>query len=718
MDGAALTLARRRQAVIAMGKKSRAKQQNVAPAVVEEAPVTPAQQDKRRFIALAVAIVVVTLAIYAQVRTHDFINYDDRDYVLNNRHVTTGLTVANAAWAFTAFHASNWHPLTWLSHQLDVSLFGLVAGRHLLVNVLLHALNSILLLLFLSRATGRTWPSAFVAALFALHPTHVESVAWVSERKDVLSTFFFMTTLLAYLSWTRKRTPLRYGLVVLSFALGLMAKPMLVTLPFVLLLLDAWPLRRVSGDSLSAVARGIVPYIVEKVPLFLLLIPTVLLTLKAQTKAITPIAATFRYANAVDSYVAYIGKMLWPSNLAIFYPYRIAISPTFTAFALIVLIVVTAFAYRQFAKRPYVLAGWLWFLGTLVPVIGIVQVGQQSIADRYTYVPFIGLFVAIVWFVADELELRPSYRPIAGAIAAAVLLAFSAVSFVYISKWRDSETLFTHVLRVTERNDVAHIDLAVAQIDQLRYEEAAANLRAALAIHDTDIAHENLGIALGGLGKREEALREHRAAIALNPKNVGAYQSIGRLQLDANHKKQALTYLRQALQLADDPETRAMIAIAEGDLDTAITQYRAAVARKPGSAALHNDLAAALARKGLNDEAIAEYNASLRIAPHEYDAHMNLGALLSRMDRNAEAAELFGRAAADQPTATEPHVYRALTYANMGRIREAADEIAAAIALDEKIANEQLTNAIRIPFKETNIRDYLGFLQTQAAARK
>ena len=397
---------------------------------------------------IAVALVLSTFAVYGQVLTHQFINFDDDTYIWANPMVAAGLTWKGFAWAFTTFHSANWHPLTWLSHMIDSQLFGLRAGGHLLMNTALHALNAVLVFLFLNRVTGAKWQSAIIAALFALHPLHVESVAWASERKDTLSTAFGLLCLLAYARYVAAPSWKKYGAVALWLALGLMAKPMLVTWPFVLLLLDWWPFNRIAwppANSGGRNSRGAVwPLIREKLPLFLLVIPSMFLTYLAQaqggaTRSLSVDPLSWRFANAVVSYAKYLFLTCWPRDLAIFYPARPGTIPVWQAsLALVLLAAISFLVIRNARARPYLVVGWLWFVGTLVPVIGLVRVGNQALADRYTYIPSIGLFMAIVFGLAELVAASRVRRLVAiwaSAVAIAVLAGLSAVQ---ISRWRDS----------------------------------------------------------------------------------------------------------------------------------------------------------------------------------------------------------------------------------------------------------------------------------------
>ncbi len=504
----------------------------------------------------------VILLVYAQVRTFAFVNLDDQQYVTSNPVVLRGLTWDGVAWAFGGFHAANWHPLTWLSHMADVTLFGADAGAHHAVNVALHALNALLLFGFLRRATGATWRSAAVAALFAVHPLHVESVAWVSERKDVLSGAFFFLTLHAWLGYTRRPGAGRYVAVAALFVLGLLAKPMLVTLPLVLLLVDAWPLGRLApgaagGSTPSRAAR----LVAEKVPLLVLAAASSIVTWLAQsaggaTASAEAIPLGGRVANAAVSYVLYLVRTVWPSGLAAFYPHPSlagdGIPAWKTAGALLLLLAVTAAAVRERARRPYLLFGWLWFVGTLLPVIGLVQVGEQGLADRYSYLPLTGLLVAAVWGGAERLG-RLRSPALAWGAAAAPILALALAAHAQASTWRDSLALHGRALEVTERNWNAWSGLGDALADAGRPQEAIAAYREALRVRPRlATAWNGLGAAYGQLGAHAEAIAAFEEALRSQPGYADAWYNLGTAHGSLGRHARAAECFRAALRIRPD----------------------------------------------------------------------------------------------------------------------------------------------------------------------
>ncbi|HEX8943119.1 MAG TPA: tetratricopeptide repeat protein, partial [Gemmatimonadaceae bacterium] len=581
-----------------------AKRRRPARAVAVNAAVPPiqseARSEQRRWVALG--LVALNISVYASVWRSEFVRFDDPDYVTQNPHVTAGLTWQGFKWALTTGHAANWHPLTWLSHMLDVQLFGMNAGAHHAVNLVLHVLNTLLLFGVLQRMTGATWRSALVAALFAIHPLHVESVAWVSERKDVLSTFFWMLTLLAYGAYVRKSGARRFALVLLLFALGLLAKPMVVTLPFVLLLLDVWPLRRIAlwADGqrmISAADRSTAMRLVrEKLPLFGLAAASSIATVIVQRRggAVGNLAAypvPVRLENALVSYVAYIGKMVWPARLSAFYPYRESLS-AWAAGAAFLLIVATIGVVRGARRHLYLLVGWLWYLGTLTPVIGIIQVGLQSMADRYTYIPLVGLFIIVAWGAVDLAERWPRQRAVVPAVAALVLAACAITARTQVATWRHSLSLWQHAVDVTTDNAYGQYNLGVVLVQAGRLDEGIARFREALRIDPnySDV-HIDLGNALNARGAADDALAEFATVVRLRPDYAEAHNAYGNL-------------LRSRGRNAD-----------------AIAQYREALRLDPSLASAHNELGNALTTDGRFADAMAEYAEAVRLAPGFAEAH-------------------------------------------------------------------------------------------------
>jgi len=538
-------------------------------------------------------LTLLTLAVYRQVGNYHFINFDDGGYIYENPRVIEGLTLDNIVWAFTTDHESNWHPITWISHMIDCEIYGMNPGRHHATNLFIHICNTLLLFLFLCKLSGSLWRSALVAALFSLHPLQVESVAWISERKNLLCGFFWMLTLLGYARYVAQPSLLRYLTMIGFFVFGLMAKPMIVTLPFVLLLLDYWPLSRLQ-DSQVPLSKTGYALIAEKIPFFVLSILSCGVTLLVQQKggAVTSFEAYplwARAANALVSYTVYIKNMVWPLNLAIFYPLPEEISVWQVLSATCFLAAITFWVLKNAKRKPYALVGWLWYVGTLIPVIGLVQAGSQALADRYAYLPIIGLLIGIVWtaagFVCDrKIEVR---WPAISAVAA--LTIFSITTWVQAGYWKDSSNLFSHTLSVTSKNYVAHNNLGLALGAEGKPDEAAFHFLRSLQIHPNYApAHINLGNALVQKGKVEEAIRHYSTALKLKPGNSRAYKNYGLAMVRMSRLQEATSLFRKALQI--DPD------------------YPDA----------HNDIGVALAVQGKIDEAISHFKEALRLAPgHE-----------------------------------------------------------------------------------------------------
>ena len=636
-----------------------------------------------RDVLICLCIVTATLAVYWQVSRHEFINFDDTQYITENRHVQAGLNAESITWAFTSTRASNWHPLTWLSHMLDYQLFGLDPGRHHLTNVFFHIANTLLLFLILNKMTGESWRSGFVAALFALHPLHVESVAWAAERKDVLSTFFWMLTMWSYVRYVERSTVSRYLPVILFFAFGLMAKPMLVTLPFVLLLLDYWPLGRIQLGEAGKPWQSSFDFrlVWEKIPLFALAAASCVATFLAQQKggAMAPLqhySIDARISNALVAYIAYIWKMIWPFQLAILYPHPSHIPLWQAGSACLVIVMIFVLAVRSIKRRPYFTVGWLWYVGTLVPVIGLIQVGEQAMADRYTYVPLIGIFIVIAWGV-PELARRWRGSRIGLGTAATALLAFLTVAtWFQIRYWTDSITLFEHTLDVTDDNYVAHYSLGIALAsrgkftDAIRHYEDALhiapnsaqthnNLGAALAeqkkfsdaIHHYSEAlriapsyfdaHYNLGLALVSQRRFDDAVHHYSEALRIEPYDVDAHNNLGNLLGKLGRTREAYGHFRKALQMDPDNSTLhynfGNIYKIDKKLDEAIQQYQEALAIQPDYTAAMNNLARAHGAKAEYDRAISLYMKIIDLEPESYVAYYNIACIYSEQNRAEES---------------------------------------------------------------------------------
>ncbi|MCX5847775.1 MAG: tetratricopeptide repeat protein [Deltaproteobacteria bacterium] len=520
-----------------------------------------------------------TLAVFWQVQFHDFILYDDPLYVTRNPHVQSGLTSGGLIWALTTFDVSNWHPLTWLSLMLDYHFFRLNPAGYHWTNLIIHIANTILLFTVFRRMTEDIWKSAIVAALFAIHPLHVESVAWISERKDVLSAFFWFLTMGAYIRYTERPGTGNYLMLIAAFVSGLMAKPMLVTLPFVLLLLDVWPLRRLAFPCIPSektVSVGVEGKVIswfhairEKLPLFFLAFLSSVITYLAQMSwksvgSLEMFSLNIRIANALISYVHYIVKMFWPANLAFFYPYIVWWPTWIVAGAALLLAGLTYPILKHMGTRPYLTVGWLWYLGTLIPVIGVVQVGSQAMADRYTYIPLIGLFMMIAWGV-PELFGNWRFRKIYLSVLSGVVLTVLALSsWQQVQYWRNSVTLFEYALSVTSKNYLTHNNLGVALFLEGRTEEAVRHYNAAMQIKpDYQDAHYNIGMTLAAQGKYEEAIHRYREALRIAPDNANTHNNIGVALAAQGKYDEAICYYSEALRIRSDHENaRANLAAA------------------------------------------------------------------------------------------------------------------------------------------------------------
>lgn len=603
----------------------------------------------RTDVLIAAALAILTLAIYGQVLTHQFINFDDDLYLWDNPTVIEGLTFKGLGWAFTTFQAANWHPVTWISHMIDCQIFGLRAGGHLFVSALIHITNTLLLFFFLNRVTKARWSSALVAAVFALHPLHVESVAWASERKDTLSTFFGLLCLFAYVRYVEKPVWKRYLLVAIWLVIGLMTKPMLVSWPFGLLLLDYWPLRRIEwqvADSVSSFAKRWWPLIREKLPLFALVAASMVITYIAQLRegAVAGLIAApllWRLANAIVSYAKYVLLSFWPTGLAIIYPSSDQIAPVWQwAGALIFITAITVLVFVNARVRPYLITGWLWFLITLVPVIGFVQVGSQAMADRYTYVPSIGLFIAIIFGLADMVaERRISNVAIApGAVAAILLLAF--LTYAQVNRWRDSETLFRYALSVTTDNRVVQNNLGSALGRQGRHADAIPHFAEALRLKPDYLdALGNMGVALFSLGRGADAIGYYEQAIRVKPDSAKMHLELGQALATVGRNDDALREVQGAVDLSPDDFkgrlTFGQMLTRQGRYPDAISQLNEALRLDPNSAEVHNDLGIALVMSGHPQESVAHFSTAIRLKPDLTVAQDNL----KRAQKELEAAQ-------------------------------------------------------------------------------
>jgi Flp pilus assembly protein TadD len=575
---------------------------------------------ERRGLYACLVLAAAALAVYSPVVGFDFINLDDPLYVYENPHVRAGITPEGIGWAFTNLDANFWHPLTWLSHILDWHLFGPRAGGHHAMGLLLHVANTLLLFLALARLTSRFWESAAVAALFALHPLHVESVAWVSERKDVLSTLFFMLTLLAYPRYVETPTPGRYLGVIIPYALGLMAKPMLVTVPFVLLLLDLWPLRRFGNSGPGWTAAKTL--ILEKIPFVILAMLAGILAVVAQDRGsaladMDLVPLDMRLSNAAVSAVAYLWKTIWPVDLAVHYP----LGPVPAGMAIgagSILAAITACALPAFRRYPYITIGWLWYLVTLAPVSGLIQVGSHSMADRYTYIPLVGIFILAVWGLSDLVCRARRWRELAAFGTCTLALAIGAVTCIQLQYWSDSETLMRRALAVTGPNGIAENNLATSLVSRGAYEEALPHALNAVKLRpaDDEVVF-NVGNTLAGLRRDDEARAWIEKSIEINPHLEKAYTNLGALLIRQRRFDEAVDRLQTAMGLnTASPVTRLNLAVAlaaTGRNDEAAAHLEEAVRLAPDSLLLRTRAVQAWWMMSLRDRALRENDRIRRI---------------------------------------------------------------------------------------------------------
>ena len=637
-------------------------------------------------------LALVTLALYLPALHHGFVEYDDQQYVTDNPRVQSGLTWAGFVWAF-GFHAGNWHPLAWLSHMLDCQLYGASASGHHLTNILLHVASTLLLFSVLNRMTGTLWRSAAVAALFAWHPLHVESVAWVAERKDVLCAFFWMLTLWFYVRYASQPSIPRYLFTLGSFVLCLMAKPMGVTLPFVLLLLDYWPLQRMSPPHSTLAPQagdrrqttGILRLVREKIPFFALSAVACVLTLCAQELAIVSTAGlpvSERIAHVLAAYNHYLATMIVPRNLAVYYPYEIHLPALTITCAILVLGLITLLAITNLRRRPYLMVGWLWYLGTLVPVIGLVQVGDQAWADRYTYLPLIGLFVPLVWLAVEIVKSRVVLLS-ASVVVAVGLVATTSVQLRY---WQSTRTLFEHTAKVTPQNYMAVTVLGSLLAKEGKLNEAMEYYQTALHYQPAfPEAHFFLGNALDEQGKLPEAVAEYQKALWFRPTQEQTHIFMGMALAKQNKYDEAIAHYNAALKLDPDSAVAhnnlARIFHTQGRLDAAVENYTAALEIDPKLALAHNNLGILLIQKGSLIEGTRQLREALRLKPGNGETEFNLALALSQQEQWNEAAGLFTKTADDHRNDPQAHYAFAVTLAHLKRTREAMSQYAAALLI-------------------------------------
>jgi protein O-mannosyl-transferase len=652
-------------------------------------------RDNRAGLLLIVAVLALTAYVYWPVSGYDFVSVDDSVYVTENPFLRGALTWSAVSGTLTSTYAHFWHPLTLLSLMLDGALFGKSPGAFHVTNLLLHLGSTLVLFLALVRMTGATGRSAFVAAMFALHPLHVESVAWIAERKDVLSTFFWMLTMWAWTGYARHGRRSAYWAAFASFALGLMAKPMLVTLPVTLLLLDVWPFARARAGGAGAERgwsgqiRAWLPLVREKIPFFILAVASGVAALFAQGAAVVSIEAMPVGTRAVNALVAsgtYLVKMVWPVGLTVFYPMPSS-PPVWAALvSLVVLVAVTVAAWRFFERAPYLAVGWAWYLVTLLPVSGIVQVGVHAMADRYTYVPLLGLFIMGAWGMTALAGPGDARRWMVRGAATVSVLALAVASRAQVTTWRDSAALWQHALAVTSDNYYAQHGMGSLLREQGRAGDAVPFLRESIRLNPRfPDAHNNLGMALEALGRTDDAVAEYLEALRLDPAMAFAHNNLGSVHLQTGRADEAAAQFTEALRespdLAGVHDNLGQARAARGRFADARTEYVEALRLQPDFAAAHAHLGDALANMGKGDEAIAQYRESLRLAPGVAETHNNLGAALGTAGRAGEAIAEFQEALGIDPGQAHAHVNLGFALAGQGRAAEAIPHFVEAIRL-------------------------------------
>lgn len=642
--------------------------------------------NKYKIIFICIFLIATTSLVYWQISTHDFISFDDNDYVYENSHVVQGITKENIIWAFTfADHERTyWHPVTWVSHMLDCELYGLNAGHHHLTSLILHILNTILLFIVLNKMTNAPWKSAVVASFFALHPVNVDSVAWLAERKNLLSTFFLLLTIYAYTAYAKKNHVSYYLLALFVFILGLLSKPMLVTLPFMLLLIDFWPLGRIriesSGETTDSIIKQLLnqkpiisKIILEKIPFLILSFASIYISLSSFDTITTGFVSnsspmTVRAANASVSYLQYIFLLLFPHNLDFFYPYPQYVPFVHAALSGILLVTITAITLSQAKRLPYLAVGWLWFLGSLLPVIGLVQRGLwPAFAERWAYIPFIGLFIILVWGLHDMSSAFKVKKTASAVLIAMPLIIFMVLTWKQAGHWENSETLYQHSIKVNPGNYVALINLGVALAYEGENEKAIEYFNRSLVINPRlAISQYNLGDVLATMKKTDEAIDHYYKAIIIKSDYIGAYRKLVDILWDQGKKEETIRVLSKALHA--NPDSRELAnnlgeALAKnGQKEDAIKHYLKVIQQDPHNAIACNNLALLFMEKEENDTAIDYFSRAVSIDPDYVKAHINLASLLKRIGKIEESKNHLIKAIEIDPENETGHFYLGVIY--------------------------------------------------------
>jgi tetratricopeptide (TPR) repeat protein len=646
----------------------------------------------RQKVLIAILLVAATVAVYGQVIGFTFVNLDDHPYVLDNPDVLQGLTLKGVLWAFTTFHADFWHPLTWLSHMLDVELYGVWAGGHHLTSLLLHLANTVLLFLALAAMTGANGRSAAVAALFALHPLHVESAAWVAERKDVLSTFFFMLTVLAYVKYCRTGRWVHYGIVVLFFVLGLMAKPMLVTVPVILMLLDYWPLKRFNLQDLKS-PRTLLPLLEEKVPFFMIGFLSGVVAIFAQIHGgvAMPFSGGYpmwiRIMNGIVSYGTYLVLTVWPTGLVPFYQHAgEGVSLWQAGISFIALSAASAFACWKARKYPYLIVGLAWYLITLLPVIGILQVGWHAMADRYTYIPLIGIFIAAAWGMNDLVEGRPWGKAALAVTTGAVVGVLMILSWIQVGHWKNSVRLFEYVVKASPGNALAHNNLGSAYQDERRMQEAIAQYHEAIRIKPFFLkGYVNLALAMDREGRSDIAIAFFQHIIMNWPQFGAGHAMLADILKKQDKPSEAITRYLESLQIEEFPEVHVRLGhllADDGKTEEAAFHFYRALEMNPSLVDARVNLGILLVKKGMIEEARKEYLTALRVVPDLAEAHFSLGNLYLREGKLEEAGRHLSAAVQADRGHAGARTNLGVTLGRQGKIKEAAEQLEKAVELN------------------------------------
>jgi tetratricopeptide (TPR) repeat protein len=642
--------------------------------------------DRYKVVLGCAALGLLTIGVYVRVLGSDFVNYDDPVYVTDNKQLQKGLTWENVRWAFTSRYASNWHPLTWLSLMADYEMFGLKPAGYHAVNLAFHVANTLLLFLVLLGLTSRFWESIFAAAVFGLHPLHVESVAWIAERKDVLSGLFWLLTMWAYAGYVRRGGARRYAAALVLFALGLMAKPMLVTLPLVMLLFDWWPFRRRFGRKT----------LLERLPFVVMAVISSVITLMVQQEwgsvvALERLSVGVRICNALVSYVAYIIQTILPTGLAVYYPHPETFVIWEVAGSVLLLAALTTVVLFLARGRGFLAVGWLWYLGTLVPVIGLVQVGSQSRADRYMYIPMVGLLIMAVWGIGEVVRSRGAWKLAAAVCGVIFIAAFAVGTWVQTGYWKDSRTLWTRALSITEDNCVAHLNFGNVLLKEGKKEEAEGHYRKAVEIYgDYTEGHFNLGLALELEKEYDEAIKEFQTALRLNGRHWKARFHLANALSAKGKIDEALVEYQKAIELRpDDIEVLNNFGLAlvqKGRIKDAIGYYQKALSIDENSAEVLNNLGNALVKDKRFDEAVEMFEKTLRLKPDFKEGYYNLANTLRQMDKAAEAEPYYRKAIELNPEDIDSQYGLGLVLMAQNKHKDAAPYFQKCIEQDKNFA--------------------------------